>query len=194
MEKFKHVRPTKEYEKQAIEYINEFYQYKSEINGVGGLQKFLDNYDGWLLKLEEDRNRIPNEEKVPAETFFLVRENDNRIVGMINIRLVLNEKLKKFGGNIGYSIRPTERKKGYNKINLYLGLLCCQEHNIDEVLLDCDKNNPASAKTMIALGGELLREYYDEENAKCIVQDYKINVKKSIIDNEEKYNKFISYK
>ena len=150
MEKFKHVRPTKEYEKQAIEYINEFYQYKSEINGVGGLQKFLDNYDGWLLKLEEDRNRIPNEEKVPAETFFLVRENDNRIVGMINIRLVLNEKLKKFGGNIGYSIRPTERKKGYNKINLYLGLLCCQEHNIDEVLLDCDKNNPASAKTMIA--------------------------------------------
>lgn len=113
---------------------------------------------------------------------------------MINIRLVLNEKLKKFGGNIGYSIRLTERKKGYNKINLYLGLLCCQEHNIDEVLLDCDKNNPASAKTMIALGGELLREYYDEENAKCIVQDYKINVKKSIIDNEEKYNKFISCK
>ena len=46
------------------------------------------------------------EEKVPAETYFLVRKSDNKIVGMINIRLQLNEKLKAFGGNIGYSIRP----------------------------------------------------------------------------------------
>ena len=58
-----------------------------------------------------------NEEKVPAETYFLVRKRDNKIVGMINIRLQLHEKLKEFGGNIGYSIRPTERRKGYNKIN-----------------------------------------------------------------------------
>ena len=123
MEKLKHVKPSKEYEQEALEYINEFYEYNSDINGTGGLQRYLDNYDGWLEKLEEDRTRIPNEEKVPAETYFLVRENDNKIVGMINIRLTLNENLKKFGGHIGYSIRPTERKKGYNKVNLYLGLL-----------------------------------------------------------------------
>ena len=126
MEKLKHVKPSKEYEQEALEYINEFYEYNSDINGTGGLQRYLDNYDGWLEKLEEDRTRIPNEEKVPAETYFLVRENDNKIVGMINIRLTLNENLKKFGGHIGYSIRPTERKKGYNKLNLYLGLLCCK--------------------------------------------------------------------
>ena len=125
MEKLKHVKPSKEYEQEALEYINEFYEYNSDINGTGGLQRYLDNYDGWLEKLEEDRTRIPNEEKVPAETYFLVRENDNKIVGMINIRLTLNENLKKFGGHIGYSIRPTERKKGYNKVNLYLGLLPC---------------------------------------------------------------------
>ena len=128
MEKLKHVKPSKEYEQEALEYINEFYEYNSDINGTGGLQRYLDNYDGWLEKLEEDRTRIPNEEKVPAETYFLVRENDNKIVGMINIRLTLNENLKKFGGHIGYSIRPTERKKGYNKVNLYLGLLCSKEH------------------------------------------------------------------
>lgn len=191
MEKFKHVKPTKEYEQQAIEYVNEFYQYKSEINGVGGLHRFLDDYDSWLLKLEEDRSRIPNEEKVPAETFFLVRESDNKIVGMINIRLVLNERLKKFGGHIGYSIRPTERKKGYNKINLYLGLLFCHEHGIKEVLMDCDKDNPGSAKTMISLGGNLVREYYDDENAHCIVQDYVIDVEKSIEENRQKYEELI---
>lgn len=192
MEKFKHVRPTKKYEKQAIEYINEFYEYNSNINGVSGLYRFLDNYDGWLLKLEEDRNRIPSEEKVPTETFFLIRENDDRIVGMINIRLTLNERLHKFGGHIGYSIRPTERRKGYNKINLYLGLLFCEDNDINEVLMDCDKDNLASARTMIDLGGELLRESYDPLIAEEVVQYYKIDVRKSINDNRSIYERFIS--
>ena len=180
MEKLKHVVPSIEYKEQAIDYINEFYEYNSEINGSGGLHRYLDNYDGWLEKLEEDRKRIPNDEKVPAKTFFLVREEDNRIVGMINIRLTLNEKLKKFGGHIGYSIRPTERQKGYNKINLYLGLLTCQKHNIKEVLMDCDKDNPGSAKTIQKLGGKLIREYYDDEFAHCTVQDYIIDVDDTI--------------
>ena len=191
MEKLKHVKPSKEYEQEALEYINEFYEYNSDINGTGGLQRYLDNYDGWLEKLEEDRTRIPNEEKVPAETYFLVRENDNKIVGMINIRLTLNENLKKFGGHIGYSIRPTERKKGYNKVNLYLGLLCCKEHGISEVLMDCDKSNLGSAKTMQALGVKLIREYYDDTYAHCTVQDYIIHVEEAIEKYSSIYEPFI---
>lgn len=191
MEKLKHVKPSKKYEQEALEYINEFYEYNSDINGTGGLQRYLDNYDKWLEKLEEDRTRIPNEEKVPAETYFLVRESDNKIVGMINIRLTLNENLKKFGGHIGYSIRPTERKKGYNKVNLYLGLLCCKEHGISEVLMDCDKSNLGSAKTMQALGGKLIREYYDNTYAYCIVQDYIINVEEAIEKYYSIYEPFI---
>ena len=120
MEKLKHIKSNKNYEKEAIEYIKEFYKYNSKINGVNEIYKYLDNYDEWLLKLEKDRNIIPNEEKVPSETFFLLREKDNKIIGIINIRLALNEKLKKFGGHIGYSIRPTERRKGHNIVNLYL--------------------------------------------------------------------------
>ena len=93
---------------------------------------------------------------------------------------------------IGYCIRPTEREKGYNKINLYLGLLCCQEHGIKEVLMDCDKENIASAKTMLALGGKLIKEYYDEENAHYIVQDYTIDVDKAIKENQATYSPLIS--
>ena len=104
----------------AIGYIREFHEYQSEINGTGGLDRFTDNYEGWLEKLEQDYARIPNEEKVPARTYFLVRDTDRRIIGMINIRLCLNERLSHYGGHMGYSIRPTERGKGYNKINLYL--------------------------------------------------------------------------
>lgn len=191
MEKLIHVRPTKEYEKQAVEYIQEFYRYNSEIHGVGGLNRYLEDYNSWLKKLEDDRNRVPNEEKVPAETYFLVRKSDNRIVGMVNIRLALNERLRKFGGHIGYSIRPTERRKGYNKINLYLALLECQRHGIKEVLMDCDKHNLGSARTMQSFGAVLVREYFDNEEAKCIVQDYTINVDKAIEQNRNKYEEYI---
>ena len=192
MDKFKFEIPTKEREQDAIDFINEFYEYNSDINGTGGLQRYLDNYDGWLEKLEEDYKRIPNEEKVPAKTYFLVRESDNRIVGMINIRLALNERLKKYGGHIGYCIRPTERGKGYNKINLYLGLKICKEHGIKEVFMDADKENPASWKTMESLGGINIREYYDDEYAHCVVKDYTINVDNAIEENRKKYEHFLS--
>lgn len=184
MEKFYLEEPCIKRKKEAIEFINEFYTYNSKINGTGGLQKFLDNYEGWLEKLEKDYKIIPNEEKVPARTYFLIRKEDNKIVGMINIRLALNERLKKYGGNIGYSIRPTERGKGYNKINLYLGLKICQKYGIEEVLMDADKDNPASWKTMESLGGIMINEYFDNEYSNCIVKDYKINVDESI----EKYS------
>lgn len=191
MERFKHVKPTIEYKRQAIEYIQEFYECNSRINGASGLQKYLDNYEKWLDELEEKRNRVADEEEVPSEEFFLVRENDNKIVGLVNIRLALNEDLRKHGGNIGYSIRPTERRKGYNKVNLFLALLCCQKHGIDEVLLDCDKDNLASAKTMQALGGKLIKEFYEEEEAKCIVQQYIIPVDKAIKEHKDTYRSMI---
>jgi len=167
---------------KAIDYIKEFRAYQSNINGSGGLPRYLDNYEEWLFQLEEDVSRIPSEEKVPARTYFFVRESDSKIVGMINIRLALNERLKKVGGHIGYSIRPTERGKGYNKINLYLGLKVCEEYGMDKVLMDADTDNPASWKTMEALGGDFLREYFYEKD-QCMVKDYEIYVRESI----EKY-------
>ena len=186
MEKFYFEVPSIDRKKDAIDFINEFYEYNSDINGVGGLHRYLDNYEGWLEKLQEDYTREPSEDKVPARTYFFVRENDKKIIGMINIRLVLNERLKKYGGHIGYGIRPTERGKGYNKINLYLGLKVCKEYGIDQVFMDADIDNPASWKTMEALGGERTRQYYDGENAHCEVVDYNIDVNKSL----EKYRNF----
>lgn len=193
MEKFYFEVPGIDRKEDAVEFINEFYKFKSNINGTGGLQRFLDNYEGWLNKLQEDYTRIASEEKVPSKTYFLVRSSDDRIIGMINIRLALNERLRKFGGHIGYSIRPTERGKGYNKINLYLGLKVCQEYGIDNVLMDADKNNPASWKTMEALGGVNVREFFDDENAHCIVKDYEINVNESISNNSTTYEPMIEY-
>lgn len=191
MEKFRLVRPTLEYQNQAIEYIEELKKNNSSINGVGGLDRYLENYEGWLEKLEVDRNRQATEVKVPAETFFLVRENDNKIIGMINIRFSLNEKLRKVGGHIGYSIRPDERRKGYNKINLYLGLLECQKHELKEVMLSCNKENLGSAKTIQAFDAKLEREFYDDEMYHCLEQVYWINVDSAIESKKNEFEKYI---
>ena len=180
MERLNFETPSLSRKTDAIEYIDEFREYGSDINGSGGLDRFTGDYEGWLLKLEADRNRIPDEKRSPGETYFLVRQSDKRIVGMINIRYVLNERLKKYGGNIGYSIRPTERRKGYNKINLYLALKLCQLHGVKKVLLDADTDNPASWKTIEALGGAMLREYFDDEFDHCMVRDYEIDVDASL--------------
>ena len=192
MEQFRLIKPTLEYENQAIEYIKEHYEYKSEINGVAGLDRYLEDYEGWLEKLEKYRNLEATEEKVPEETFFLIRVNDNKIIGMIDIRLALNEKLRKFAGHIGYSIRPTERRKGYNKINLYLALQECKKHGLKRVMLACDKHNIASAKTIQAFDAELEREFYDDEMYHCMQQHYWIDVDEAINDKKSEYEKYIA--
>ena len=182
--------PSLKRKQEALEYIKELMQYNSAINGTGGLDRFVDNYEAWLEKLEQDYIRVPSEDGVPRRTYFLIRNSDDRIIGMINIRLALNEDLRSLGGNIGYSIRPTERRKGYNKINLYLGLKACQQYGIKEVLMDCDKNNLGSAKTIQALGGRMIREGYNEEyneEYNEYIQAYIIDVDKAIEDNKDKY-------
>ena len=185
MEKFYFEIPGISRKEDAIDYIREFLEYGSEINGAGGLHRFLDDYEGWLKKLDLDYIQVPNEERVPGRTYFLVRESDSRIVGMINIRLALNERLSHYGGHIGYSIRPTERGKGYNNINLYLGLKVCRKYGIEQIFMDADLENPASWKTMEAFGGVRIREYYDDVNAHCTVVDYNIDVSRALDSHPE---------
>ena len=171
--------PTMAYRDKAIEYIEEFHQYGSEINGSGGLDRFLreSTYEAWLEKVVRDMDiaNVPDG-KVPALTYFYVREEDDRIVGMVNIRLALNEFLRNEGGHIGYSVRPTERRKHYGTEMLKVALKVCDVIGIQEVLVSCDKTNVASAGVIQNCGGKLLREFYSEVFHET-VQMYGINRK-----------------
>lgn len=153
------------YKDRATDYIQEFYEYGSEINGSGSLNRFLkeSTYEDWLKKVIADMDiaNIP-ESKVPALTYFYVREEDERIVGMVNIRLALNDFLRTEGGHIGYSIRPTERRKHYATQMLSAALRVCDMIGIREVLISCDKANVASAGVIKNCGGILKKEIYSE--------------------------------
>ena len=77
---------------------------------------------------------------------------------MIDIRHRLNEYLLQFGGNIGYSVRPSQRRKGYATEMLALGLEECRKLGLDRALVTCDKTNIGSAKTIQKNGGVLENE------------------------------------
>ena len=194
MERFYLEEPSLERKDEIIEYLDEFVKYNSNINGTGSLDKI---YDGYTFEeaLERCLN-MKNEEyaksinRVPGKTFLLIRKNDNKIVGTINIRWNLSEDMLKFGGHIGYGIRPTERRKGYNKIQLYLVLLEAQKLNLDKVMIDCSVDNLGSDKTIKALGGILERCELDESD-NTMTNVYWINVDESIKKYKNEYSKYI---
>ena len=185
MERLYHIIPDDSYRTQALEYIEEHHRHNSNINGCGGLNHYVHDYNAWLNHLEECRNAEPNENRVPGETYMLIRESDNRLIGMCNIRYQLNERLQRIGGHIGYGIRPTERGHGYNEINLYLALQHCYEHGLDVVYLDCNDDNIASYRTMESLGGVLINTWEDPEEGLC--RRYAINVSNALNTYHERY-------
>ncbi len=186
--------PSIERKQDVIDYMDEHVKHDSNINGSGSFDKIL---EGFTYEEMLDRNeRMKNLEyaysinRCPGSTYFLIRVSDNKIIGMINIRHDLNEAMKRFGGHIGYGIRPTERKKGYNKINLYLGLIKAKELGLDRVMLDCDVNNIGSDKTIRALGGILERQEIDPSD-NILTNVYWIDVDESLSKNESIYSPYI---
>ena len=99
----------------------------------------------------------------------------------------------KTGSIYGLSVLSTERRKGYNKINLYLGLLEEQRLGEKKVLLECIADNQGSNKTIIALGGILEKSEIDDWDNE-LTNYYWIDVDKSIEEYRSNYIQFISKK
>ena len=183
MEQFYLELPSKNRKDQILDYINEIIIYNSETNGLGALSKIIDGYsfeEALEICLNMQYKKYAKKlGKSQVKTFLLIRKNDDKIIGCINIRWNLTDYMKKYSGNIGYGIRPTERNKGYNKINLYLGLLEAKKLNLNKVMLVCETNNLPSSKTIEALGGILERKEIDPNDG-VLTSYYWIDVNLSI--------------
>ena len=150
MEKIILVKPDLSYADEIIKYKEESLAESPIINGSAGLDR-LSSIEDWLkeLKKRSSEDTVP-EGLVPSSTYLGVREKDNYIVGMIDIRHYLNEYLTQVGGNIGYSVRKTERNKGYAKQMLKLALGKCRDLKMKKVLITCDEDNIASEKVILS--------------------------------------------
>ena len=171
------VFPTLAYEDEAKDYIREHRAYQSEINGSAGLHHYLDRdaYAEWveMVVSQTDIANVP-EGNMPRFTYFYIKDDSARIIGMINIRLALNDFFRRESGHIGYGIRPTERGKGYATQMLKKTLAFCKPLGLHEVIVSCDKDNPASAAVILKNGGVLEAEFYSEAFGE-IIQRYRID-------------------
>ena len=133
-------------------YIKEWEDSGEKIVPMASARAEISFDDFWKRMRERETDKVREKGLVPATLYFLVDEK-NKICGALDIRHELNEYLEKFGGHIGYGIAPSERKKGYGKIQLKLGLEKAKKIGLKKVLITCDDNNIGSAKTIEACGG-----------------------------------------
>jgi len=174
MNRLKLVLPTPEYKEQILDYKREFLESGDSMDGTAGLNRY-ETFEEWYQALcENSREETVRDGFVPATTFLAVSNDSGRLIGMIDIRHRLNDYLYRVGGHVGYSVRKSERRKGYATEMLGLALKECLKLNIKKVLITCDKNNVASARTILKNGGVLENEI---EAGNRTIQRYWITLK-----------------
>jgi predicted acetyltransferase len=157
------ISPSKEYAKEIIAYRQEYITYGSIFNGAGGLEMYDDPIK-WIehCRSVENKETLPGPDWVTASQFMLLRATDSKIIGMISIRHYFNDHLAEYGGHIGYSVLPSERRKGYGKRMMLMCLDKCREIGLKKILITCRYDNGASRRTILAAGGVYERTTYYE--------------------------------
>ena len=118
----------------------------------------LDSPEGfstWVerLRQQSDRSVPVGEERVHATHWWIVEHGT--YLGAIDLRHYLNDFLLDVGGHIGYSIRPSARRRGLATWALGAVLPEARGLGLDRVLVTCDNGNLASARTIERNGGVL---------------------------------------
>ena len=146
--------PTKDDEEILKDYVEEYYaNYEKDI--TASLNLTSTNYQEWQEKI--NRNSNTPDDEWGKYYLYLVFDN-NKLIGLLNIRFDLTDELRDKYGDIGYGVRPSERKKGYGSKMLKYALNICKEKNLDYVIVGCYDKNIGSKKVIVNNGGVFLRE------------------------------------
>lgn len=143
-------RPSVAYKESFLTGLREF-----QAEGRNSAWEYSDtanHFEGFVQKLLNMRD-FPQSGKVRDSIYWLI--NDSTFIGRLSLRHDLTSSLLQYGGHIGYEIRPTNRRQGYGKMILGLGLEKAKTIGLRRALVTCDDSNVASAKIIEANGGVL---------------------------------------
>lgn len=147
------IEPSMAYAQDIEAYRQEFLDIEGSMDGCGSLRRCATGAEWIEASLAgKDPANVP-EGRVPATQFLYVRESDGRVVGMLQLRHCFNAYLEKYAGHIGYSVRPSERRKGYATAMLHDALPHCRALGIRDVLVCCLTDNEGSRRTILHNGG-----------------------------------------
>jgi len=152
----------------------EFLREGSSMDGTGRLA--MCSAGEWLTQVQAQEH--PADAGIPCFQYGLFERKTGLLLGLIQIRLELKGYLIRFGGHIGYCVRPAERRKGYAGMMLRQALAICRERGLKKILITCLESNIASAKTIESCGGIYEETVFDDMN-------YKENMKRYWISLEE---------
>ncbi len=145
------IRPSSSMERMATEFRSEFFTAgESAING-SELWDRTEKYEDWLKTINE--NTLSDEtfrQWVKTDTFFAC-DDSGRIVGIIALRYELNDFLKDIG-HCGFSVRPTERNKGYATEMLKKILALAYKQGMASLRLSAEYYNVASIRVLEKCG------------------------------------------
>lgn len=156
------VRPSVEYQEQYISFYEDWIFSGEDLvpwvveKDPGDFKKMVE-----FLYSEDSEEKITDPNWVPHSTYWLMNEQDV-LVGAVNIRHRMNQKLLNCGGHIGYGIRPSYRRKGYASALLFHALQIAKSMGLSRVLLVCNAGNIGSEKTILKHGGQFESEFIEE--------------------------------
>ncbi len=161
MNEIKLVSPVAKYGDQIMSFKDEVMESdgSGSFDGCGDLQR-CNSAEEWLEILEARKKpETAPKGSVSSNTYLAIRVVDDKLVGIIDLRHHIDHPiLSVWGGHIGYTVRPSERRKGYAKEMLRQNLLNCASRGIQKVLITCSSHNTASEKTILANGGVFEKE------------------------------------
>ncbi|MFZ5351172.1 MAG: GNAT family N-acetyltransferase [Bacillota bacterium] len=131
------------------------------------IDELRNDFAAFIVELRE-REDSKYTGRVPETILWLIDEGE--YIGRISIRHSLNERLLKYGGNIGYDIRPSKRQAGYGCSILRLGLMKARILGLSQILLTCSSDNLASKKIIEKNGGVFESCIWSEEDNTSILR------------------------
>lgn len=161
---------TKQDKEKIIEMYDE-YMMSELIPGIDRFEGIRDfekieklSFNDWIDNLEKNKYEKNLPESYSPHTLYLAINDNNKIVGAIGIRWKQVPVLMVFGGLIGYSVRPSQRGKGYASEMLKLALDKFKNTNIENILITCKDFNIASKKVIEKNGGIFENTYSNDDD------------------------------